>query len=164
MQLPSATAAATSGILGTSRPAPRMALASSIVAKTTMAIANGMKSSLMKMRLEMSIAPSTTPKSTAKARLRPLRALIASIPHNERFGTLETDYELLTHLQASRRNMLALQARVGLGEVTDGRHVGEFSVAELIPEALRQNLARLVIGEVRGAEAGAMFEAMQSGA
>ena len=28
-----------------------------------------------------------------------LRALIASIPHNERFGTLETDYELLTHLQ-----------------------------------------------------------------
>ena len=93
-----------------------------------------------------------------------LRALIASIPHNERFGTLETDYELLTHLQPGRRNMLALQARVGLGEVTDGRHVGEFSVAELIPEALRQNLARLVVGEVRGVEAGAMFEAMQSGA
>ena len=92
-----------------------------------------------------------------------LRALIASIPHNERFGTLETDYELLTHLQPGRRNMLALQARVGLGEVTDGRHVGEFSVAELIPEALRQNLARLVVGEVRGVEAGAMFEAMQSG-
>ena len=93
-----------------------------------------------------------------------LRALIASIPHNERFGTLETDYELLTHLQPGRRNMLALQARVGLGEVTDGRQVGEFSVAQLIPEALRQNLARLVVGEVRGVEAGAMFEAMQSGA
>ena len=93
-----------------------------------------------------------------------LRALIASIPHNERFGTLETDYELLTHLQPGRRNMLALQARVGLGEVTDGRSVGEFSVAQLIPEALRQNLARLVVGEVRGVEAGAMFEAMQSGA
>ena len=42
--------------------------------------------------------------------------------------------------------------------------MGEFSVAELIPEALRQNLARLVVGEVRGVEAGAMFEAMQSGA
>ena len=28
-----------------------------------------------------------------------LRALIAAIPANERFGTLETDYELLTHLQ-----------------------------------------------------------------
>ena len=93
-----------------------------------------------------------------------LRALIASIPANERFGTLETDYELLTHLQPGRRNMLALQARVGLGEVADGRNVGEFSVAQLIPEALRQNLARLVVGEVRGVEAGAMFEAMQSGA
>ena len=93
-----------------------------------------------------------------------LRALIASIPENERFGTLETDYELLTHLQPGRRNILALQARVGLGEVADGRQVGEFTVAELIPEALRQNLSRLIVGEVRGAEAGAMFEAMQSGA
>ncbi len=93
-----------------------------------------------------------------------LRALIASIPENERFGTLETDYELLTHLQPNRRNMLALQARVGLGELRDGRALGEFTVADLIPEALRQNLSRLVVGEVRGVEAGAMFEAMQAGA
>lgn len=93
-----------------------------------------------------------------------LRALIASIPENERFGTLETDYELLTHLQPGRRNIVALQARVGLGELADGHQLGEFTVAQLIPEALRQNLSRLIVGEVRGAEAGAMFEAMQSGA
>ncbi len=93
-----------------------------------------------------------------------LRALIASIPDNERFGTLETDYELLTHLQPHRANMLALQARIGLGERQDGKAVGEFTVADLIPEALRQNLSRLVVGEVRGGEAGAMFEAMQAGA
>ncbi|WP_040159284.1 CpaF family protein [Nigerium massiliense] len=93
-----------------------------------------------------------------------LRALIASIPPQERFGTLETDYELLTHLQPGRKNMVALQARVGMGERQDGRQVGEFTVADLIPEALRQNLSRLIVGEVRGAEAGAMFEAMQSGA
>lgn len=93
-----------------------------------------------------------------------LRALIASIPANERFGTLETDYELLTHLQPGRRNMVALQARVGLGEITDGHRMGEFTVADLIPEALRQNLSRVIVGEVRGVEAGAMFEAMQSGA
>lgn len=93
-----------------------------------------------------------------------LRALIDAIPHNERFGTLETDYELLTHLRPERRNILALQAKVGSGEVVDGRPAGAFTVADLIPEALRQNLARLVVGEVRGAEAGAMFEAMQSGA
>ncbi len=93
-----------------------------------------------------------------------LRALIAAIPPDERFGTLETDYELLTHLQPRRRNMLALQSRIGLGEMVDGRHLGEFTVADLIPEALRQNLSRLVVGEVRGGEAGAMFEAMTSGA
>ncbi|MFT4109598.1 CpaF family protein [Propionicimonas sp.] len=93
-----------------------------------------------------------------------LRALIAAIPQSERFGTLETDYELLTHLQPHRRNMVALQARVGMGEVQDGRRVGEFTVADLIPEALRQNLSRLVVGEVRGGEAGAMFEAMTAGA
>lgn len=94
-----------------------------------------------------------------------LRALIDAIPANERFGTIETDYELLTHLQPHRRNMVAMQARVGLGETTSaGGRVGEVTVADLIPEALRQNLARLIVGEVRGAEAGAMFEAMQAGA
>jgi Flp pilus assembly CpaF family ATPase len=93
-----------------------------------------------------------------------LRALIAAIPDNERFGTLETDYELLTHLQPGRRNMLALQARVGMGEVLNGHRLGELTVADLIPEALRQNLSRLIVGEVRGGEAGAMFEAMTSGA
>lgn len=93
-----------------------------------------------------------------------LRALIDAIPTTERFGTLETDYELLTHLQPHRRNMLALQARVGLGEQVAGHSLGAWSVADLIPEALRQNLTRLVVGEVRGEEAGALFQAMQSGA
>ncbi len=32
-----------------------------------------------------------------------------------------------------------------------------------MPEALRQNLSRLIVGEVRGGEAAAMFEAMQAG-
>ncbi len=60
--------------------------------------------------------------------------------------------------------MLALQSRVGMGEVVAGRRLGEYTVADLIPEALRQNLSRLVVGEVRGSEAGAMFEAMTAGA
>ena len=92
-----------------------------------------------------------------------LRALINAIPTNERFGTLETDYELMTHRQPGRENILALQARVGHGETSGGTRVGEFSVADLMPEALRQNLSRLVVGEVRGSEAAAMFEAMQAG-
>jgi type IV secretory pathway ATPase VirB11/archaellum biosynthesis ATPase len=93
-----------------------------------------------------------------------LRALINSIPRNERFGTLETDYELMTHLQPGRENILALQARVGHGESYGGSRVGDFTISELMPEALRQNLSRLVVGEVRGGEAAAMFEAMQAGA
>ncbi|MDO4412577.1 CpaF family protein [Cutibacterium sp.] len=93
-----------------------------------------------------------------------LRALVDAIPATERFGTLETDYELLTHLNPDRDNMVALQATVGLGEKVDGRSLGEFTVADLIPEALRQNLSRLIVGEVRGVEAAAMFEAMQAGA
>jgi len=93
-----------------------------------------------------------------------LRALINSIPQNERFGTLETDYELMTHLQPGRENILALQARVGHGEQTSGgASVGQFTISDLMPEALRQNLSRLVVGEVRGSEAAAMFEAMQAG-
>jgi pilus assembly protein CpaF len=92
-----------------------------------------------------------------------LRALIKSIPFNERFGTLETDYELMTHLQPGRENILALQARVGHGETSGGSRVGDFTISDLVPEALRQNLSRLVVGEVRGGEAAAMFEAMQAG-
>ncbi len=71
-----------------------------------------------------------------------LRGLIAAIPRTERFGTLETDYELLTHLLPGRRNILALQAKTGLGETLDGRSLGEYTVADLIPETLRQNLSR----------------------
>lgn len=92
-----------------------------------------------------------------------LRALINSIPGNERFGTLETDYELMTHLQPGRENILALQARVGHGESNAGGSVGEFGISDLMPEALRQNLSRVIVGEVRGGEAAAMFEAMQAG-
>ena len=92
-----------------------------------------------------------------------LRALINSIPANERFGTLETDYELMTHLQPGRENILALQARVGHGETSGGTRVGDVTIADLMPEALRQNLSRLIVGEVRGGEAAAMFEAMQAG-
>ncbi|HEX8508167.1 MAG TPA: CpaF/VirB11 family protein [Propionibacteriaceae bacterium] len=92
-----------------------------------------------------------------------LRALISSIPENERFGTLETDYELMTHRQPGRENILALQARTGHGEATASGNLGEFGISDLMPEALRQNLSRIIVGEVRGGEASAMFEAMQAG-
>ena len=58
---------------------------------------------------------------------------------------------------------LAPTARTGHGETSGGTRVGEVTIADLMPEALRQNLSRLVVGEVRGGEAAAMFEAMQAG-
>jgi pilus assembly protein CpaF len=69
----------------------------------------------------------------------------------------------MTHLQPGRANILALQARTGHGETSGGTRLGEVTISDLVPEALRQNLSRLVVGEVRGGEAAAMFEAMQAG-
>lgn len=92
-----------------------------------------------------------------------LRALINSVPAHERFGTLETDYELMTHHQPGRQNILALQSRTGHGETNGNGSIGVFGISDLMPEALRQNLSRIIVGEVRGGEAAAMFEAMQAG-
>lgn len=94
-----------------------------------------------------------------------LRALIDAIPLRERFATLETDLELYAHLMPGREYTLVLTARDGMGERNaDGSMAGEIQVGELIPPALRQAIARIIVGELRGWEAGAMFEAMQAGA
>jgi hypothetical protein len=69
----------------------------------------------------------------------------------------------MTHRPLGRENILALQARVGHGETSGGSRVGDVTIADLMPEALRQNLSHLIVGEVRGGEAAAMFEAMQAG-
>ena len=50
-----------------------------------------------------------------------------------------------------------------MGESADGRSVGSYTVADLIPEALRQNLSRLIVGEVRGPEAFDLLQAMNTG-
>ncbi|WP_394276243.1 ATPase, T2SS/T4P/T4SS family [Luteococcus sp.] len=94
-----------------------------------------------------------------------MRALIDAIPMRERFATLETDLELFAHLMPGREYTLVLTARDGMGERNaDGTLAGEIPVAALIPPALRQSITRIIVGELRGDEAGAMFEAMQSGA
>ena len=93
-----------------------------------------------------------------------LRALINSIPLNERFGTLETDYELMTHLQPGRENILApAGARRSWRDAPAAAGSATSPSPSWCRRHLRQNLSRLVIGEVRGGEASAMFEAMQAG-
>lgn len=93
-----------------------------------------------------------------------LRALIHAIPTHERFATLETDLELFAHKLPGREHTLVMFARDGMGERDEyGHRDGEVTVADMVRPALRQGLGRIIVGEVRGVEASAMFQAMQSG-
>lgn len=94
-----------------------------------------------------------------------VRALLGAIAPGERFGTIETEYELYAHRWATRqRNTPAWEARPGSGERSaDGSSAGEITLDELIYTALRMDLSRIIVGEVRGKEVLAMFKAMQVG-
>ncbi|SEF13843.1 CpaF family protein [Jiangella alba] len=94
------------------------------------------------------------------------RALANEIDPEEKLGTIETEYELgLHHLRERHRRIIAWEARPGSGERgPDGRAVGEITLDDLVYDALRMNLDRLIVGEVRGREVLPMFKAMQSGA
>jgi Flp pilus assembly CpaF family ATPase len=94
------------------------------------------------------------------------RALANEIDPEEKLGTIETEYELgLHHLRDRHRRIVAWEARPGSGERgPDGRAVGEITLDDLVYDALRMNLDRLIVGEVRGREVLPMFKAMQSGA
>jgi hypothetical protein len=58
----------------------------------------------------------------------------------------------------------AFEARPGAGEMgPDGRRSGSITLEELFEDVLRHNVDRIIVGEVRGSEALAMFRAMQAG-
>ncbi|MFF3671595.1 CpaF family protein [Microtetraspora malaysiensis] len=87
------------------------------------------------------------------------RALAAEIDPNERLATVEKEYELFLHLQTDRhRDVLALEAREGN---TEG--LGAITMHQLIEDALRFNVRRIIVGEVRGDELVPMLEAMNTG-
>lgn len=94
------------------------------------------------------------------------RALANEIDPEEKLGTIETEYELGLHRMRDRHpRIVAWEARPGSGERgPDGRAVGEITLDDLVYDALRMNLDRLIVGEVRGREVLPMFKAMQSGA
>ena len=95
-----------------------------------------------------------------------LRAAIDAIDVEEEFGTIETDLELFSHRMPGRDTIAVFHARSGMGDATEGgARAGEVAVSTMVKMALRQTLARIVLGEMRTAdEALAMFEAMQVGA
>lgn len=93
-----------------------------------------------------------------------LRALCDAVPRQERLCTLETDMELFLHRLPHHADAFTLFERSGMGELgPDGRPRGQVKVRELIPVGLRQQVSRLIVGEVRGDEAAGMFEAMAIG-
>jgi pilus assembly protein CpaF len=94
------------------------------------------------------------------------RALCNELDPWERIGTIETEYELLLHTMPGRhRRIVALEARPGTGERTpDGRAAGEITLDDLLYSALRLNLSRIVVGEVRGREILPLIKAAQAGA
>ncbi len=88
-----------------------------------------------------------------------LRALINEVPPSERLVTIEDAYELgLDHFEHLHPDHDALQSRPANIE----GH-GEITLADLTRMALRMDPDRVIVGEVRGAEAFPMLLAMSQG-
>jgi pilus assembly protein CpaF len=83
-----------------------------------------------------------------------LNALLDAVPAYERIVTVEETFELSLH----RDDHVGLQCR---GPSLEG--TGEIALRRLVKEALRMRPDRLVVGEVRGAEALDLLIALNSG-
>jgi pilus assembly protein CpaF len=83
-----------------------------------------------------------------------LNALSAAIPDTDRVVTIEDAAEL----QLSQRHVLRLEARP---QNIEGE--GEIPIRELVRNALRMRPDRIIVGEVRAAEALDMLQAMNTG-
>lgn len=94
-----------------------------------------------------------------------VRALANEFDPMERFATIEKEYELHLHdLPQRHPRLVAMEAREGTAEVdAHGAHAGEITLAQLVTDALRMNLRRIIVGEVRGPEIIPMLEAMSTG-
>jgi pilus assembly protein CpaF len=83
-----------------------------------------------------------------------LNALSASVPDTDRIVTIEDAAEL----QLAQRHVLRLESRP---KNIEGE--GEVSIRDLVRNALRMRPDRIIVGEVRGAEALDMLQAMNTG-
>lgn len=94
-----------------------------------------------------------------------LRALCNEIDPLEQLATFEDPHELfLDELRERHAVVHAFEARHGSGEIgADGRPAGEFGLDMALPVSQRKNVARQIVGEVRGPEAWLMIKAMESG-
>ncbi|NMR19226.1 CpaF family protein [Cellulomonas fimi] len=94
-----------------------------------------------------------------------IRALANEFAPMERFATIEKEYELhLQDLPDRHPRVVAMEAREGSSEKDRaGRRAGEVTLTDLVTDALRMNLRRIIVGEVRGGEVLPMLEAMSTG-
>jgi pilus assembly protein CpaF len=83
-----------------------------------------------------------------------LNAMSTAIPNEDRIVTIEDSAEL----RLNQRHVLRLEARP---ENIEGR--GEIPIRALVRNALRMRPDRIIVGEVRGAEALDMLQAMNTG-
>jgi pilus assembly protein CpaF len=83
-----------------------------------------------------------------------LNALSTSIPDSDRIITIEDAAEL----RLNQRHVLRLEARP---KNIEGE--GEIAIRELVRNSLRMRPERIIVGEVRGAEALDMLQAMNTG-
>ncbi|MGE5689393.1 MAG: CpaF family protein [Pseudomonadota bacterium] len=83
-----------------------------------------------------------------------LNALSAAIPDSDRIVTIEDAAEL----QLAQRHVLRLESRP---KNIEGE--GEITIRDLVRNALRMRPDRIIVGEVRGAEALDMLQAMNTG-
>ncbi|MFD0995342.1 type IV secretory pathway ATPase VirB11/archaellum biosynthesis ATPase [Pseudoclavibacter chungangensis] len=92
-----------------------------------------------------------------------VRALANEIDPFEEIVTIEKERELhLDRMGERHRIVTALQYRPGQGEA-GAAGAGEVGLVQLLEKALRLNAERIIVGEVRGGEVDAMFQAMQAG-
>ncbi len=105
----------------------------------------------------------TGPQNSGKTTL--LRALAAEFSPMERFATIERELELHLHEIADRHpRVVAMEARMGSSERDGaGRASGEVTLSDLVVDALRMNVRRIIVGEVRGPEVVPMLNAMSVG-
>jgi pilus assembly protein CpaF len=83
-----------------------------------------------------------------------LNVLSASIPEEDRVVTIEETAELQLH----QRHVLRLESRTRNAEGE-----GEITIRQLVRNSLRMRPDRIIVGEVRGAEALDMLQAMNTG-
>ena len=123
------------------RPLPLAAFAAPAVAALLQAIVDA--------RCNLLVSGAT---SSGKTTL--LNALAALVPETERIITLED----IAELRLPHPHVVRLEVRAPSAEGT-----GEVALAQLLRTALRMRPDRLVLGEVRGAEAVQLVQAMNTG-